>query len=91
MPIESRTDLENYLVQDLNTVPDAARLVTAGAVFEDGRFRGAGSEFVYFLDGLTGREVRLLLIELGNPRILWDYYPTGNGCVARDDCCCAQY
>jgi hypothetical protein len=91
MPIESQTDLENYLVHTLQTVPDAARLVTADVVFENGRFRGAGPEFVSFVDGLTGRDVRLLLIELNNPRILWDHYPTGNGCVPRDNCCCVQY
>ncbi len=91
MPIQSQTDLENYLVHTLQTVPDAARLVTADVVFEAARFRGAGPEFVSFVDGLTGRDVRLLLIELNNPRILWDHYPTGNGCVPRDNCCCVQY
>jgi hypothetical protein len=92
MPIASQADLDNYLIHTLRTVPDAARLITADVVFEGGRFRGAGPEFISFLDGLTGREVRLLLIELNNPRILYDHYPGANGtCVARDNWCCAQY
>jgi hypothetical protein len=91
MPIESQTDLENYLVETLETRREIARDVTTGVVFEGRRFRGGDPVFVQFLDGLSGRQFRFLLIELDNPRILYDHYPSGNGCVARDNWCCAQY
>jgi hypothetical protein len=92
MPIETVDELERYLVQVLRAAPAVASSVASSAVFRDRTFRGAGYEFVTFTDELRGRDIRNLLRELGNPRILWDHYPGADGrCVPRDNFCCAVY
>ena len=52
MPIRSQDELESYIVQALPYNRDEANRIARSAVFVDGRFRGAGVEFVLFFDEL---------------------------------------
>jgi hypothetical protein len=92
MPIESRTELTDFIAQRLRFPMDVARTVATDVTFQNARFRAGGREFVAFWDQLRGNEIRLLLRELGYPRILWDHHPgPGGRCVPHDNSCCADY
>ncbi len=93
MAIETEAALVRYLVDTLQQESNFARRVARAVTFDGPRFRGGGVDFVRLFDNLSGLQFRMLLRELGNPRILFDHYPGGpNGeCIPRDNCCCADY
>jgi hypothetical protein len=92
MPIQSQEQLRGYIQEVLGYDPQRATRFANSAMFSpDGRFRGGGVDFLLFFDELGGGQIRRLLREFNNPQIIWDCYPSDNGCVERPNCCCAHY
>lgn len=90
--IESQEELQSYLASTPareRLTPGEIAAIVSSAVFDHGRFRGM------FLGALStkysGEDIGALRAALGDPPIVSDCYPGGDGCSERPNCWCAHY
>jgi hypothetical protein len=93
MAINSRRELEAYLISTIGVPPGLASEITASTAFHDGRFRGGGRPWVAFFNRLQREQARNLLAEFGDPEIIPDHvWSEAQGrCVPMNGSNCADY